>query len=132
MEDNKPNHEPAVGHEESDVSVGAITKFGIMLTLFVIVCLGLMWFLYDRLSARESARTERPTPLALSDPQKQPPEPRLQSSPVSDLQRFRADEDAILKSYGWVDSDKNIVRIPVERAKELVAREGLPSRRGAR
>ena len=48
-----------------------------------------------------------------------------------DLKEFRAGEDAILNDYGWVDPEKGIVRIPVERALELVAKEGLPSRKEA-
>ena len=61
-----------------------------------------------------------------------PPEPRLQLAPghqihpLDDLKRLRADEDALLHSYGWVDRNAGIVHIPIERAKELLVRRGLP------
>jgi hypothetical protein len=63
--------------------------------------------------------------MQLSNPQKAPPEPRLQPNPPLELKEFRAGEDAVLNTYGWVDPEKGIVRIPVSRAMELVAKEGL-------
>ncbi len=66
--------------------------------------------------------------MTLANPLKEPPEPRLQKTPVADIKAVRKDEDAVIQSYGWVDPDKGIVRIPVDRAMDLVAKEGLPSR----
>ena len=36
---------------------------------------------------------------------------------------LRAQEEETLTSYGWVDQEKGTVRIPVERAAELVIEE---------
>lgn len=45
------------------------------------------------------------------------------------LRALRAQEEAILTSYGEVEpKDQGIVRIPIERAKELILQEGLPIR----
>src|SRR5438128_1977992 len=115
--------------ENRDVNVRAVTGFGMGIAGTVIVVALLMWFLFDRFAARETSRSPQPEPMAASNPRKEPPEPRLQKAPVMDLKEFRAAEDAILNSYGWVDPEKGVVRIPVERAMELVAKEGLPSRR---
>ena len=52
-----------------------------------------------------------------------PPEPRLQTSPALDLKTLRDAEDAHLHSYAWVDRKAGAVRIPIERAMELVAKE---------
>lgn len=47
-----------------------------------------------------------------------------QLEPVAeDLRNLRAREDAELNSYGYVDRDKGIVRIPIRQAMELVIRE---------
>lgn len=54
--------------------------------------------------------------------------PLLQIAPEIDLKEFRAREDAELSSYGWIDRTTGVVRIPVERAMELVAQRGLPAR----
>ena len=36
---------------------------------------------------------------------------------------LKAIDAAVLNSYGWVDQEKGIVRIPVDRAKDLVIQE---------
>jgi hypothetical protein len=41
---------------------------------------------------------------------------------------MRAEEDKILKSYAWIDKEKNIVRIPIDRAIDILAERGLPVR----
>jgi hypothetical protein len=35
-----------------------------------------------------------------------------------------------LSSYGWVDREAGIVRIPIDRAMDLLAERGLPARAG--
>ena len=47
----------------------------------------------------------------------------MQTSPV-DLAAVREQEDEVLDSYGWVDKGAGVVRIPIERALELVAKRG--------
>ena len=34
----------------------------------------------------------------------------------------------MLHSYGWVDSAKGIVRIPIDQAIDIVSQKGLPSK----
>lgn len=36
---------------------------------------------------------------------------------------LRAKDQAVLTSYGWVDKDKGVVRIPVDVAQQLVVEE---------
>ena len=64
-------------------------------------------------------------PIAATPPR--PPAPRLQTSPTRDLQEMRRAENARLQSYGWVDRTAGIVRLPIERAMEMVVEQGLPS-----
>lgn len=54
--------------------------------------------------------------------------PRLQLAPEVDLQTFRAREDRELNSYGWIDRTTGVVRIPIERAMDLLVQRGLPAR----
>jgi hypothetical protein len=45
-----------------------------------------------------------------------------------DLSDMRAAEDQLLHHYSWVDRDKGVVRLPIERAMDILAERGLPSR----
>src|SRR5262249_37186564 len=117
---------------DRDISIPAVTKFGLGVAGLLIGAILLMWFVFDRFAARETRNSPKPDTMASSNPRIEPPEPRLQPAPVLDLKALQAAEDLILHSYGWVDPDKGLVRIPVERAMELVAREGLPSRKAGK
>jgi hypothetical protein len=71
-------------------------------------------------------RADRPiSPLA--DVRQIPPEPRLQVNGVADLQDFRAKEEGVLHSYGWIDRKAGSVRIPIGRAMDLLLQRGLPT-----
>ncbi len=71
--------------------------------------------------------TSQPSRLAAGLPAR-PPEPRLQDLPAQDLREFREHEREAQTSYGWVEPEAGVVRIPVERAMELVLERGLPVR----
>jgi hypothetical protein len=60
-----------------------------------------------------------------------PPDVRLQTNAPLDLKRYHDDQDQILNGYGWVDPHAGIVRIPVERAMDLLLRKGYPVRAGS-
>src|SRR5437762_1164629 len=46
----------------------------------------------------------------------------------ADLKQLRATEDAVLTTYGWIDRKNGIVRIPIDRAMDLLLQRGLPTR----
>lgn len=50
-----------------------------------------------------------------------PPPPRLQAQPLADRIAARAEQDARLDRYTWVDRRAGLARIPIERAMALVA-----------
>ena len=124
---------PQVSHEQSDVNVRSILAFGLgLLVAGVVIQLG-MWWLFDSLAARTAQLDQPRSPLASSSPRESlPPEPRLQVSPAQDLKELRAAEDAMLHSYGWVDQQAGVVRIPIERAMELLAEHGKEEAKGER
>ncbi len=125
----KPHEPERRGHEERDVNVWAIGKFAIGLTLLCIGALTVLFFLF-RYFETQVAGPAAP-PREVSSQAGLPLEPRLQDTPVQDLKQMRADEDQILGSYGWVDKQKGIVRLPIDRAIDLLAQRGLPSREEA-
>ena len=58
-------------------------------------------------------------------------EPVLQIHPIVDLNAYRAQEEKLLSSYGWVDKEAGIARIPIDRAIDLISEQGLPAREPA-
>lgn len=53
-------------------------------------------------------------------------EPVIQIDPVADWKAYKAEQEELLSSYGWVSKANGVARIPVERAIELLAEQGLP------
>ncbi len=115
----------ATSHEERDINARAVIGFGIAVACIVIVSCFALWFLFRQFAARETERTAEPSSLIQREGATQPPEPRLQANPPAELKKMRADEDAVLETYGWVDPEHGVVRIPVSRAMELAAQRGL-------
>ena len=55
------------------------------------------------------------------------PTPRVQTDDGNqDMADLHAREDLLLEHYSWVDQSQGKVRIPIERAMELLAQRGLP------
>jgi hypothetical protein len=50
----------------------------------------------------------------------------LQTDPKSDLDRLRSYERGELDRLGWADRDRELVRIPIDRAMQLLVERGLP------
>lgn len=127
MEHTGP-HGSGGGHEERDVSFRPLVRGLIALVALVVVAVVLMRVLLGYLAVREAENSPPANPLAQSFGRQVPPEPRLQSDPLQDLQALHAEEDAVLTSYGWVDRQAGVVRIPLQRALDLLAQRGLPAR----
>jgi hypothetical protein len=113
------------GHERSDVPLRPFLIFGLSLATLAGLSLLAMWFLLNYFASRQARLGGIQPPLF--DAQHLPPEPRLQVSPQRDLQAMLAAQRAILHSYGWVDRQAAIVRMPIERAIELLTERGLPT-----
>lgn len=124
MPEVKPSGGSGAGHELSDLSPRAIAIFGIALAATVIACLILAAWIFGFFAAREAKLDVPPSPLAK---QAVPAEPRLQVFAPKDLEAMRAAEEKILNSYDWVDRQAETVRIPIDRAIQLLAERGLPT-----
>jgi hypothetical protein len=118
---------PDVRFEKKDVNESSTFWFGVGILVVMVVTAIATKPLYDFLGERESTTQPPAAYEAESDPSAlEPPAPRLQVRPELELAAFRAQEDAILASYAWVDKEHGIVRIPVEEAMRLVAERGMP------
>jgi hypothetical protein len=116
-----------VHHEESDVDIRGILVFGAALIVAAIVIHFGTWILFKYFDAREAQRVVPMYPLAAQG-NREPPGPRLQTNPREDMRELRARDEEILTSYGWVDKNAGVVRIPIDEAMKLVVERGLPTR----
>jgi hypothetical protein len=115
-------------HEESDINVRAILGTGAGMIVGAVVIGVVVWALFVLLSKREARDVLTEFPLASGQAQRLPPEPRLQTDPREDLRALRQAEDNALQSYGWIDKNTGVVRIPIDQAMKLTLERGLPVR----
>jgi hypothetical protein len=66
--------------------------------------------------------------IAPGYPQSAFPSPKLEEDERGQMNGIRTNEEEVLYSYGWVDERAGTVRIPIERAMELIVQRGLPVR----
>src|SRR6266511_3050364 len=117
---------PERGDETRDADVRIVALLCVGLLILIGGVLLLLGGIYDYFIARQ---TRSGGPFSVPAVTRQlPPEPRLLVNPTRNLQEMRAREDEVLHSYGWVDRQAGIVRIPIDRAIDLLVERGLPAR----
>lgn len=141
MPDTK-HHAAAAPVEGDGVSYSGIVWFVIILAGTTLVCQGLMYvllstFKYQAAVAEVSpvaVTTERQAiegrvyPTVTSIGTNAGPQPKLLVNEPANLKMFREHEHEVLTTYGWMDKNAGVVRIPIERAKDLLLERGLPVR----
>jgi hypothetical protein len=110
------------GYETRDVNVRGIFKFLVVLSVILLctalLCLGLFKHFFKVQDSRAPASP-------FSEIRQLPTGPQLQVNPRQDLLRFRAEQKQSLESYSWENRDNGTVRVPIERAMELLLQKGL-------
>ena len=152
MSMHNPEHKPeqidaSAGYEVSDVRVSGVVKFLVALSIFAVVTAVLAYGVGKVLDARMKKEDGPPNrwvqpvdvrPLGnmASNPEMQSkmgemtqsfPAPRVQTDDGNqDVTDLHLREDLLLDNYSWADLSQSKVRIPIERAMELLAQRGLP------
>ena len=137
----------SAGYEQTDVKVTGIVVFLTALAIFVAVSGVLSYGIGKVINARmnkEDGPNSKWTKTAdvrqlgnlpsspelqnkVAEITKSFPTPRLQTDDGNqDVTDLHAREDLLLDNYSWVDRSQGKVRIPIERAMELIAQKGLP------
>src|SRR3954467_693362 len=128
--DVPPTRDPG---DDSEIDLKTIVRFAVGLVAVTLLALGVMWWMSVSFKKQEEAKDPAPPPLAKDPPPAPPaqarldpipPGPRLQPSPPRDMDELRAQDKDALTTYGWVDPASGVVRIPVERAIEILAEKG--------
>ncbi len=116
------------GYEKRDVNTRGILYFVLALFLLLVASFLSMRSLFGYFSATQPLG---PAASPFTNSRALPPEPRLQVQPVEDLNHVRQGQEELLNTYGWVDRASGKVRIPIDRAMDLVIERGLPARQNA-
>jgi hypothetical protein len=141
------------GYEKSDVRITGIIVFVVALTIFVAATGALVFFIGKVINSANSSTYEKdygkPTRWTktvevrdlgnlAANPKlqhrfgeltQQYPTPRLQQDQgdgADDIVSLHQREDLLLNHYSWADAAHTKVRIPISRAMELIAQQGLP------
>jgi hypothetical protein len=147
-EDHSPEEiDRSKGYEATDVRISGVVVFIIALSIFAVVTAVLAYGVGKVLDARMNKEDGplsrwahpvdvRPLGNMASNPEMQSkmaemtqsfPAPRLLTDDGNqDVADLHLREDLLLENYSWVDSSQGKVRIPIERAMELLAARGLP------
>ncbi|MGA2041164.1 MAG: hypothetical protein ABSH42_17940 [Bryobacteraceae bacterium] len=119
---------PELRHERTDADIFALSKFAIALLLLCIASFGLVFAMFRYFEGKYGGVLPRATQSLTLDARRLPPAPQLEVTETQDLAAQRAAESQILTSYGWVDREHGIVRIPISQAIDLLAASHLPAR----
>ncbi|HKG46011.1 MAG TPA: hypothetical protein VKB02_04755 [Pyrinomonadaceae bacterium] len=133
-----------VTHETSDVNVRAVLTFAVVLTITTIASVFGLRYLFKFFNQQE-ARASRPGPMALTNRERLPPEPRLQAAPgfqvtledgqTRNLERGAPQSEYMILRQQWEENLKtglkdhsgNVVGMPIDAAIDKVVSEGLPT-----
>lgn len=137
----------STGYEQSDVGVTGIVVFLVALLVFVAVC-GVVTYGMGKLINAHMNKEDGPdnkwtASVNIRQLGNLPNNPEMQQKVAALTQKFptprlleddgnqdvadlHQKEDLLLDNYSWVDRSKGQVRIPIERAMELIAQRGLP------
>lgn len=89
----------------------AFTAVGFL--VFLAIAIGSLWGVFTTA-----------VPNRVPSPAQLPPQPRLLAHPTAELSRVLAQQRARLSGYHWVDRDKKIAAIPIDRAMAIIAARG--------
>jgi hypothetical protein len=137
----------SLGYEGTDVKVSGIVVFLTALAIFVavtgVLCVGIGKVINSEIAKADGPTTKWNHPVDVktlgnmaTSPELQKqfaqltqrfPAPRLQTDDgYQEVTDIHAKEDLLLDNYSWIDQGQGKVRIPIERAMELIAERGLP------
>jgi len=148
MSDDIKHANPA-GHgdyERRDIGVAAVLYFlaglAVAMLLVYFVANGIFWYLDKRFEAQQKPVSPLVT-NAPADTRHLPaqynedyqkylkqgfPAPQLEVNERTELNDERLREENTLSTYDYVDKNAGTIRIPIDRAMDLLAEKGLPVR----
>ncbi|HET6177658.1 MAG TPA: hypothetical protein VFE61_12040 [Candidatus Sulfotelmatobacter sp.] len=139
---NETNHtNPASngGYERSDIGASGVLYFLLGLAVAGLLVYFVVAGLYAYMNKRSEAQQPPVNPLVTTAPadtrsiprdypQGAFPNPKLEEDERGQLNSMRLKEEQTLSTYDYVDKNAGTIRIPIDRAMDLIAQRGLPVR----
>jgi len=136
MNNEHLNH-GGVEFEREDLGAAGIFAFLVGLAVVALLIHLILVGMYRYLDTYEKTHQSQPAPMARSapaDPRQATPReadkfpmPRLETNERDELKDKLLQEEETLNTYGWVDQKAGVVHIPIDRAMDLIAQQGLPT-----
>jgi hypothetical protein len=117
---------PGAKYEHTDIDPAVGYKFALWLSVAMVLSFGIVYgtfVFFDRQEASANAAAQR-YPLA-KDFERPLPTPSLQTQPFADVYALREEEAKKLGSYGWVDKEGGVARIPIDKAMDVMIQRGF-------
>ena len=118
------------GYEKTDTGIGLIIWSTVGLVILTAISLLIVWGIFNWFKHREELSHRAVSPMA--SPSQLPPEPRLQIKTDEQIIHLHESEEHILSSYAWVDQKTGVVRVPIDKAMDLLMKKGLPLKGAAK
>ena len=131
------------GFEREDMSPAGVFYFMVGLAIVAILIHFIVTGMYRYLDSYDAKHQAPMNPMAVKtgvDPrtmtfheaggqmQKTFPQPVLEDNERQQFGALVEKQDEVLASYDWVDQKNGVVRIPIDKAMDLLANRGLPVR----
>jgi hypothetical protein len=120
--------DPSEEYEHRDADASSLLKFGLGLVIILILVLFSMKWMFSYFAKSQPLG---PPASPFENVRVLPPQPRLQVKSGADLRSYCGDQMQKLNTYGWVDAENGVVRIPIDRAIDATIEHGLPARPAA-
>ena len=121
--DNPVDHTPSSGHEVTDVQASPLAQVAIAIAVLLLGSFFAMFILFRIFNYYQPLFDELPHPLATA--RQVTAGPKIQIDPPRQKFDLLETEEQILSTYGWVNKDVGVARIPIGRAMEILARRNF-------
>jgi hypothetical protein len=117
---------PGAKYEHTDIDPAVGYKFALWLTVAMVLSFGIVYGVFVFFDRQETSANEAAQRYPLAKDFERPlPTPSLQTQPFGDVYALREDEAKKLGSYGWVDKEGGVARIPIDKAMEVMMQRGF-------
>jgi hypothetical protein len=134
MHTKEPRPDPLtdLGYETRDVNYRGVGIASLIFFGFLFAMLGIAWLYLAIFEPHVLRFDQQQMPITGQRTPQAPPGRMLENTPVlqsnttvrTDIRFMRLEEERRLNSTGWVDREVGVAHIPIDRAKEMVLRQG--------